>query len=111
MGRGSFPRAGGGMGNMMKQVQKMQKQLEETQKQLELQEISATAGGGMVEVVVNGKKEVVKVSIKPEVVDPEDVETLEDMIIVATNEALRKISEISDREMGRLTSGLSIPGL
>ncbi|WP_425538798.1 YbaB/EbfC family nucleoid-associated protein [Microaceticoccus formicicus] len=110
MARGGFPRGGGNMGNMMKQMQKMQKQLEETQKMLEEKEISASSGGGMVEATVNGKKELVSIKINPEILDPEDAEMVEDMIVAAVNEALREITEISEKEMSKFTGGLNIPG-
>lgn len=105
---------GGGGGNMQKQLQQMQamqKKMEEMQAELETKEVEATAGGGAVSVAVNGKKEIVRVSIKPEVVDPDDVEMLQDLIMVAANEALRQIEEMSQNEMGKLTGGLSIPGI
>lgn len=107
--RGGFP---GGMGmpgnmnNLMKQAQKMQKQMEESQKELESKEYTATAGGGAVEVTVSGKKEITKVKLAEEVVDPEDVEMLEDLIMAATNEALRKMEEANTSAMSKLTGGL-----
>lgn len=116
MRAGKKPSAGGagGAGNMQKQIQQMQamqRKMEEMQAELETKEIEATAGGGAVSVTVNGKKELTKVTIKPEVVDPDDVEMLQDLIMVAANEALRQIEEISQSEMSKLTGGLSIPGL
>jgi hypothetical protein len=113
MRAGKKPSAGGG-GNMQKQIQQMQmmqKKMEDMQAELETKEVEATAGGGAVSITVNGKKEIVKVVIKPEVVDPDDVEMLQDLIMVAANEALRQIEEMSQNEMGKLTGGLSIPGL
>ena len=106
--RGGFPGGAmpGNMNNLMKQAQKMQRQMEETTKSLEEKEVSASAGGGAVEVTVSGKKEVVKVSLKEEVVDPDDIEMLEDLIMAATNEALRKMEEISQTEMAKITGGL-----
>lgn len=107
--RGGFP---GGMGmpgnmnNLMKQAQKMQKQMEEAQKALEEQEVTAKAGGGAVEVTVSGKREVMKVKLSPEVVDPDDIEMLEDLIMAATNEALRQIEEASQKSMSSITGGL-----
>lgn len=104
----------GGAGNMqkqMQQMQQMQRKMEEMQAELETKEVEATAGGGAVNITVNGKKEIVKVVIQPEVLDPDDVEMLQDLIMVAANEALRQIEEISQNEMGKLTGGLSIPGL
>ena len=96
----------GNMNNLMKQAQRMQKQMEETTKELEEKEITATAGGGAVEVTVTGKKEVKAVKLDPEVVDPDDIEMLEDLIVAATNEALRKMEEISQAEMSKITGGL-----
>lgn len=84
----------------------MQRQMEETTKELEEKEVSATAGGGAVEVTVSGKKEVAKVKLAQEVVDPDDVEMLEDLIMAATNEALRKMEEISQQSMAKITGGL-----
>ena len=107
--RGGFP---GGMGmpgnmnNLMKQAQKMQKQMEENQKALEEKEFTAAAGGGAVEVTVSGKKEVTKVKLAEEVVDPDDVEMLEDLIMAATNEALRKMEAETQAVMSKLTGGL-----
>ncbi|ADZ82763.1 YbaB/EbfC family nucleoid-associated protein [Cellulosilyticum sp. ST5] len=105
---------GGGMPNMqqlMKQAQKMQKQMEEAQAALETKELTATAGGGMVEVVITGKKEIKSIKINPDVVDPDDVETLEDLVLVAVNEAVRQADELSQKEMGKLTGGLPTGGL
>ncbi len=96
----------GNMNNLMKQAQKMQKQMEETTKELEEKEITATAGGGAVEVVVTGKKEIKSVKLDPEVVDPDDIEMLEDLIVAATNEALRKMEEYSQAQMAKVTGGL-----
>ena len=96
----------GNMNNLMKQAQKMQKQMEEATKELEEKEMSASAGGGVVEVTVSGKKEIKKIKIDPEAVDPDDVEMLEDLIMAATNEALRKIDEYSQATMGKITGGL-----
>ena len=106
--RGGFPGGGmpGNMSNLMKQAQKMQRQMEESQKELEEKEFTAAAGGGAVEVTISGKKEVTKVKLDPEAVDPDDVEMLEDLIMAATNEALRKIEELSAETMSKLTGGL-----
>lgn len=107
--RGGFP---GGMGmpgnmnNLMKQAQKMQKQMEESQKELQEKEYTASAGGGAVEITVSGKKEIVKVKLAEEAVDPDDVEMLEDMIMAAANEALRKMEEDTAAVMSKLTGGL-----
>ena len=105
--RGGFPGGmPGNMNNLMKQAQKMQKQMEEAQKQLEESELTATAGGGAVEVTISGKKEVTKVKLAEEVVDPDDIEMLEDLIMAATNEALRKIEEATQQSMAKITGGL-----
>ncbi|MDF2947971.1 MAG: nucleoid-associated protein YbaB/EbfC family [Bacillales bacterium] len=102
---------GGNMNNMLKQAQKMQKKMMEAQEEVGKTEVEGTAGGGMVTVRINGKKEIIKVNIKPEVVDPEDIEMLEDLILTATNDAIKQIDEISDKKMGPLTKGLNMPGL
>ena len=106
--RGGFPGMGmpGNMNNLMKQAQKMQRQMEENQKALEEKEFTAAAGGGAVEVTVSGSKKLVKVKLDVEVVDPDDVEMLEDLIVAATNEALRKMEEDSQEKMGKVTGGL-----
>ena len=105
--RGGFPGGmPGNMNNLMKQAQRMQRQMEEQQAELENKEFSATAGGGVVEVTVTGKREVSKVKIDPEAVDPDDVEMLEDLIVAATNEALRKCEEESQAQMAKITGGL-----
>lgn len=105
--RGGFPGGmPGNMNNLMKQAQKMQRQMEEAQQALEEKEVTATAGGGAVEVTVSGKKEVIKVKLAEEVVDPEDIEMLEDLIMAATNEALRKVEEFSQQSMSKITGGL-----
>ena len=113
--RGGFPGMGmpGNMNNLMKQAQKMQRQMEEASKELEEKEVTAAAGGGAVEVTVSGKKEVTKVKIDPEAVDPDDVEMLEDLIVAATNEALRQVEEESGAAMSKLTGGLGsgMPGM
>ena len=105
--RGGFPGGiPGNMNNLMKQAQKMQKQMEENQKALEEKEFTAAAGGGAVEVTISGKKEVVKVKLSEEVVDPDDIEMLEDLIAAATNEALRQVEEAAASAMSKLTGGL-----
>ena len=118
--RGGFPGMGmpGNMNNLMKQAQKMQRQMEENQKALEEKEFTAAAGGGAVtvtvsgkkEVTVSGKREVTKVKLAEEVVDPDDIEMLEDLIVAATNEALRKVEEESAAVMSKLTGGLGSLG-
>lgn len=106
--RGGFPGGGmpGNMANLMKQAQKMQRQMEEAQRELEEKQVEATAGGGAVTVTVSGKKEVLSIKLAEEVVDPDDIEMLEDLIVAATNEALRKVDEISQNSMSKLTGGL-----
>lgn len=105
--RGGFPGGmPGNMNNLMKQAQRMQKQMEENQRALEEKEFTAAAGGGAVEVTISGKREVLRVSLKEEVVDPDDIEMLEDLIVAATNEALRKVEEESGAAMAKLTGGL-----
>ncbi len=110
--RGGFP---GGMGmpgnmnNLMKQAQRMQRQMEESQKEMETKEFSASAGGGAVEVTVSGKKEVTKVTLAPEVVDPDDIEMLQDLIMAAVNEAYRKVEEETQNTMSKYTGGMGLP--
>ena len=105
--RGGFPGGmPGNMNNLMKQAQRMQRQMEETTKELEEKEFSASAGGGAVTVTVSGKKEVLSVKLAEEVVDPDDIEMLQDLIVAATNEALRKMEEESQAAMSKLTGGL-----
>ncbi|MBE6047966.1 MAG: YbaB/EbfC family nucleoid-associated protein [Clostridium sp.] len=112
MARGGFGGFGGGnMNNLMKQAQMLQKQMQEAQKEIEAAEFEASVGGGAVSVKVNGKKEVLAVSIKPEVVDEDDVEMLEDLVLSAVNEALRKADENTANKMGKLTGGMNMPGL
>ena len=104
---GGFPGMGGNMNQLMKQAQKMQKQMEEATKELQEKEVTSSAGGGVVEVTVSGNREVTKVKIDPEAVDPDDVEMLEDLIVAATNEALRKCEEESQASMSKITGSLS----
>ncbi|MDY3917408.1 MAG: YbaB/EbfC family nucleoid-associated protein [Candidatus Limivivens sp.] len=106
--RGGFPGGGmpGNMNNLMKQAQRMQRQMEENQKALEEKEFTATAGGNAVEVTVSGKREVLKVKLAEEAVDPDDIEMLEDLIVAATNEALRKVDEEANAVMSKMTGGL-----
>ena len=104
---GGFPGGmPGNMNNLMKQAQKMQRQMEEAQRQLEESEVTATAGGGAVEVTVSGKHEVTKIKLSEEVVDPDDIEMLEDLIMAATNEAMRQVEEASQKSMSQITGGL-----
>lgn len=109
--RGGFPGGmPGNMSNLMKQAQRMQRQMEENQKEMETKEFMAAAGGGAVEVTVNGKKEVMKVKLSEEVVDPEDIEMLEDLIVAAANEALRKVEEANAEVMNKMTGGMGMGG-
>jgi hypothetical protein len=107
--RGGFPGGmamPGNMNNLMKQAQKMQRQMEEGQKELETKQFTSASGGGAVEVTVSGKKEVINIKLSQEAVDPDDIETLQDMIVAATNEALRQAQAASDELMGKMTGGL-----
>lgn len=104
-GGGGFG-GGGGMNNMMKQAQKMQEEVARVTAELATKTVDASVGGGAVSVTVNGAKEVLSIAIKPEVVDPEDVEMLQDLIMAAVNEAIRKAEEMADAEMGKVTGGL-----
>lgn len=97
--------------NIMKQAKKMQEKIGKLQQELENKTIEAQAGGGMVRVVVNGKFEVVSLKIEKEVVNPEDIEMLQDLIVAAVNEGIRKSQEMASAEMGKITGGLSIPGM
>ena len=97
--------------SMLKQAQKMQEEMEKVQQETEAEEIEVTSGGGVVKAVVNGKKELVSIHIEPDVVDPEDIEMLEDYIVIAVNDAVKKIAETQETEMGAITGGLNIPGL
>ena len=100
----------GNMNNLMKQAQRMQRQMEEKTKEMETKEWEATAGGGAVTVKVSGKKEILSVKLTEEVVDPDDIEMLEDLIVAATNEALRKMEEESSEMMESITGGLGNMG-
>lgn len=117
--RGGFPGGGmpGNMNNLMKQAQKMQRQMEEAQKQIEVrqkeleeEELSATSGGGAVEVTVSGKKEITNIHLDPDAVDPDDVEMLEDLIMAAANEALRKMDEHIADELGKISNPAALGG-
>jgi len=105
---------GGGMpnmGNMMKQAQKMQKEMKEKQEELEEKEIETTAGGGAVKVTINGKKEILGMEIDQDVVDPEDVEMLQDLIMAAVNEAIRNAEDMMNQEMEKITGKMNMPGM
>lgn len=101
----------GGQANMMKRLQQMQDDMARVQKECEEAEYQASAGGGAIDVTVNGSHQLVSVKIQPDVVDPEDVEMLEDLLVAAVNEAMRKADETMEREMGKITGGMNIPGL
>lgn len=101
----------GSRNDMMQKIQKMQDDMARIQEEVEASEFTASAGGGAVEVKVSGKHEVLGITIKPEVVDPEDVEMLEDLLIASLNEAVRKANDTMEREMNAVTGGLNIPGL
>lgn len=103
--------AKGGLGNMMKQVQQMQAKMEQMQAELEKAEVEATAGGGMVKVIANGKHDILSITIDPEVVDKDDVEMLQDLIVAAVNQAHQKVQELQAEQMSNITGGLKIPGL
>ena len=113
MGKGGYRgNMGGGVNmNMIKQAQKMQQDMLKMQEDLETKEYEATVGGGVVSAKVNGKHEVVAITIDPEAVDPEDVEMLQDMIIGAVNEAMRKAEEEASQALGKMTGGLNLGGL
>ncbi|CAH0316258.1 Nucleoid-associated protein Cthe_2143 [Peribacillus sp. Bi134] len=102
---------GGNMQNMMKQMQKMQKKMAEAQEELGEKKVEGTAGGGMVTVIVTGHKEIVDVIIKPEVVDPDDIDMLQDLVLAATNDALKKAEELTNQTMGQFTKGMNLPGM
>ncbi|MFH1686413.1 MAG: YbaB/EbfC family nucleoid-associated protein [bacterium] len=101
----------GGVGDMMKQVQAMQAKMEKIQAELEEERVEGSAGGGMVKVICNGKQDVVGIEIDPEVVDPKDVDMLQDLVVAAINQARQKAQEVQAERMASLTGGLSIPGL
>ena len=107
-GFGGMP---GNMNNLMKQAQKMQKQMMEKQEELQAKTLEMTSGGGAVKVVITGKKEIQELKINPDVVDPDDVEMLQDLLIAAVNEGMRQVDAVVEQEMSKITGGLGIPGL
>ena len=112
MRAGKKPSMGGGsMQKQLQQMQAMQRKMEALQAEIEEKEMTTTAGGGAVTVTVNGKKEITSLQLKPEIVDPEDIEMLQDLIMVAVNEGISQIEEMSNAEMSKLTGGLGLPGL
>ena len=105
---------GGGAGNMqsmIRQAQKMQEEMEKAQEELNAKEYSVSAAGGMVECKINGKREILSLTIKPEAVDPDDVEMLQDMLKAVVNEAIQKVDSVNSSEMERVTGGLNIAGI
>ena len=114
MARQRFPMGamgGANMNNMIKQAQKMQQEMMKMQSEIEEQEYESTSGGGAVTVKMTGSKQLVSINIKPEAVDPDDVEMLEDLILTAVNDAMKKVDEVNNAKMSRLTGGMNIPGL
>ena len=110
-----LPQAYGGgpqnMNAMIRQAQKIQEEMETLQAELDAREYEVNAGGGMVTVKINGKKEILNIDIKPEIVDPEDIETLSDTLVAAVNEALRRVEQTNSEAMGKLTGGMNLPGM
>jgi len=102
---------GGNMNKMMKQVQKMQQGMIKLQEELKSRTVESTAGGGMIKVIASGNNEILSIEIKPEAVDPEDVEMLQDLVLAAVNDALKKAQEMVSQEMSKITGGMNIPGL
>ena len=100
-----------GFGNMMKEAQRLQREMERMQEEIGKKKVDATAGGGMVTVEANGKQELLSIKIDPEVINKDDAQMLEDLVLAACNEALRKSRELVQQELGKLTGGLKIPGL
>ena len=113
MAKNRFPMGGmgGNMNNMIKQAQKMQQEMMKMQDEMKATEFESTAGGGVITVKVSGSKQILDVNIKPEAVDPDDVEMLQDLIITAVNDAMKKVDEAKNSKMSRLTGGMNIPGL
>ena len=110
-GMGGMGNMGGNMQKQLAQAQAMQRQIEQIQAELEEKEFTATAGGGAISVTANGKKELTALTIEKDVVDPDDVEMLQDLIMAAVNEVMRQVEEASETEMSKVTGGLGIPGL
>ena len=110
--RANYPKGGAqNMNNMMKQVQKMQEDMATLQADLEAREYDVSAGGGMVTVKINGKREILNIVIQPDIVDPDDIETLSDVITAAVNEAIKKVDSTSESEMAKITGGINMPGM
>ena len=105
---------GGGANNMsgmIKQAQKMQDEMAKVQEELDVQVYDVTSGGGAVKVTITGKREVKAIELKPEVVDADDIDMLQDLLVAAVNEAIRKVEEVSEKEMSKITSGINMPGI
>jgi DNA-binding protein, YbaB/EbfC family len=112
MAKGGFPGMGGmNINNLMKQAQKMQQDMEKAQAELENKHFTAASGGGAVKVTVNGKKQFLNIEINPDVVDPDDVEMLQDLVLLACNQALQAVEEVTSDQMKKLTGGLNMPGM
>lgn len=109
--QGYGSQGGGNMNSMIKQAQKMQEDMQAKQLELDEREFTTTAGGGVIEVTITGKKQLKNLVIKPEIVDPEDIEMLQDLVVAAVNEAIRVVEETTTKEMETITGGLNIPGL
>ena len=112
--RANIPKGMGGpqnMSAMLRQAQKMQEDMEALQAELDSREYDVSAGGGMVEVKISGKREILNIDIKPEIVDPDDIETLSDILVAAVNEAIKRVDETNSAEMSKLTGSVGIPGM
>ena len=109
--RANYPKGGGNINAMMKQAQKMQEDMAEKQAELEAREYETSAGGGVVSVKINGKKEILSIDIQPEIVDPDDIETLSDILVAAVNEAIKRVETVNAEEMDKVTKGLNMPGM
>ena len=113
--RANIPKGmGGGMGNMqamIRQAQKMQEDMAAKQEELNAREYDVSAGGGVVTVKINGKKEILAIDLKPEIVDPDDIETLSDILVAAMNEAIKRVEDTNNAELGQITGPMNIPGL
>ena len=100
-----------GMGNLLKQAQQMQAKMAKIQEEVGAGTVEASAGGGMVTVIANGKQEILSIAIEPQVVDPDDIDMLQDLVVAAVNQALKEAAEMMATEMGKITGGLKVPGL
>jgi DNA-binding YbaB/EbfC family protein len=100
-----------GMGNLLKQAQQMQAKMAKIQEEVGARTVEASAGGGMVTVIANGKQEILSIAIEPQVVDPDDIDMLQDLVVAAVNQALKEAAEMMATEMGKITGGLKVPGL